>query len=67
MEILQQITELKKTVEETEQLFEELLSFLEAQKLRSENKDLKIAKLKETVMHNIKKIDKILGDNDANT
>ena len=49
--------QLKKSVKETEQLVDELISSLNAQKLKTENKEKKISKLKDEVRENIQKIE----------
>lgn len=67
MDISIKIDELKKSIQEAEKLVEKLVSSLKIQKLESENKDKKIFKLKEEVRTNIKKIDEIIKDYNANT
>ena len=67
MEILEKISELKKSIKETDLLIEELISSLNAYKLRSENRDEKISKIKEEVRINIKKIDEFIEDYNANS
>ena len=67
MEIEKEINDLKKSVLELELLVEELISSLEAQKLRVSNKEKIISKLKEEVRINIEKIDKIIEEYHANT
>ena len=67
MEIEKEINGLKKSVLELELLVEELISSLEAQKLRVSNKEKIISKLKEEVRINIEKIDQIIEEYHANT
>ena len=66
MQLLKKISELKKSIQETDQLVEELIASLKAQELKSENKEKKILKLKEEVRLNIEKIDKIIENYNAN-
>ena len=67
MEIEKEIKDLKKSVLELELLVEELISSLEAQKLRVSNKEKIISQLKEEVRTNIEKIDQIIEEYHANT
>ena len=67
MEIEKEIHDLKKSIIELELLVEELISSLEAQKLRVSNKEKIISKLKEEVRINIEKIDQIIEEYHANT
>ena len=67
MEILENIDTLKKSIEETDQLVEELISSLQAQKLKVENKENKILHLKNEVRNNLDKIDKIIEGYNANS
>ena len=67
MEIEKEIHDLKKSIIELELLVEELISSLEAQKLRVSNKEKIISQLKEEVKTNIKKIDEIIEEYHANT
>tara|TARA_B100000965_G_C19065040_1_gene529554 strand:+ start:40 stop:243 length:204 start_codon:yes stop_codon:yes gene_type:complete len=67
MEIEKEINDLKKSVLELEVLVEELISSLEAQKLRVSNKEKIISQLKEEVRTNIEKIDQIIEEYHANT
>tara|TARA_Y100001970_G_scaffold236269_1_gene295847 strand:+ start:27 stop:230 length:204 start_codon:yes stop_codon:yes gene_type:complete len=67
MEIAKEIKDLKKSIIELELLVEELISSLEAQKLRVSNKEKIISQLKEEVKTNIKKIDEIIEEYHANT
>ena len=67
MEIEKEIHDLKKSIIELELLVEELISSLEAQKLRVSNKEKIISQLKEDVRSNIEKIDEIIEEYHANT
>ena len=67
MEIKKEIKDLKKSIIELELLVEELISSLEAQKLRVSNKEKIISQLKEEVRTNIEKIDEIIEEYHANT
>ena len=67
MEILENIATLKKSIEETDKLVEELISSLQAQKLKVQNKENKILYLKNEVRNNLDKIDKIIEDHNANS
>ena len=57
MQLLKKIEKLKKSIQETDQLVEELIASLKAQELKSENKEKKILKLKDEVRVNVEKID----------
>ena len=67
MEIEKEIKDLKKSIIELELLVEELISSLEAQKLRVSNKEKIIFQLKEEIRINIAKIDEIIEEYHANT
>ena len=67
MEIEKEINDLKKSIIELELLVEELISSLEAQKLRVSNKEKIISQLKAEVRTNIEKIDEIIKEYHANT
>ena len=67
MEIEKEIHDLKKSIIELELLVEELISSLEAQKLRVSNKEKMIFQLKAEVRTNIEKIDEIIKEYHANT
>ena len=67
MQIEKEINDLKKSVLELELLVDELISSLEAQKLRVSNKEKIISQLKEEVRTNIEKIDEIIEEYHANT
>ena len=66
MEILKKIAELKKSILETDHLVDDLLLSLKAHHNRIDNKEKKILHLKEEVKINIKKIDEIIDDYNAN-
>ena len=55
MQLLKKIEKLKKSIQETDQLVEELIASLKAQELKSENKEKKILKLKDEVRVNVEK------------
>ena len=67
MEILKKIAELKKSILETDQLVDDLLSSLEAQQNKIDNKEKKILLLKKEVKINVEKIEKIIEDYNANS
>ena len=67
MEILKKIAELKKSIYETDQLVDDLLSSLKAQQNRIDNREKKILQLKEEVKINIEKIDEIIEDYNADS
>jgi len=67
MEILKKIAALKKSILETDQLVDDLLSRLKAQQNRIDNREKKILQLKEEVKINIEKIDEIIEDYNANS
>ena len=67
MEIEKEVNDLKKSIIELELLVEELISSLEAQKLRVSNKEKIISQLKEEVRTNVEKIDQIIEEYHANT
>ena len=67
MEIEKEINDLKESIKELEQLVEELIASLEAQKLRVSNKEKMISQLKAEVRTNIEKIDEIIEEYHANT
>ena len=62
MQLSKKIEKLKKSIQETDQLVEELIASLKAQELKSENKEKKILKLKDEVRINVEKIDQIIED-----
>tara|TARA_Y100001970_G_C13799226_1_gene634171 strand:+ start:63 stop:266 length:204 start_codon:yes stop_codon:yes gene_type:complete len=67
MEITKKINKLKESIIEIDQLIEELISSLEAQHLRAENKGKKVLEIKDELKTNIKKIDKIIENHNANS
>ena len=67
MEILKKIVDLKKSILETDQLVDDLLLSLEANKNKIESKDKKIIQLKDEVKTNVDKIDEIIKDFNANS
>jgi predicted nucleic acid-binding Zn-ribbon protein len=67
MEILKRIADLKKSILETNQLVDDLISSLEAQQNRISNKEKKILQLKEEVKINVAKIDEIIKAYNANS
>ena len=67
MEILKRIAELKRFILETDQLVDDLLSSLKAQQNRIDNKEKKILKLKKEIKINVKKIDEIIEEYNANS
>ena len=64
---INEIDKLKQSIIETDQLVDEMIEFLEAQKIRTQKKEKKISELKEEVRVNIEKIDKIIHGYNANT
>ena len=64
---INEIDKLKQSIVETDQLVDEMIEFLEAQKIRTQKKEKKISELKEEVRVNIEKIDKIIDGYNANT
>lgn len=64
---INEIDKLKQSIIETDQLVDEMIEFLEAQKIRTQKKEKKISELKEEVRVNIEKIDKIIDGYNANT
>jgi hypothetical protein len=67
MEINKKIIILKKSIQETDDLVNEIISSLNNQKLKVESKEKKISKLKEEVRSNIDKIDQIIENYNADT
>ena len=66
MEIFKEITELKKSIQETDQIIDELISSLNSKQLILDKKDKEISYLKEEIKMNVEKIDKIIEDFNAN-
>jgi endonuclease III-like uncharacterized protein len=67
MDILQKIEKLKKTIEETEQLVDEMISSLEVQNIKYQDKEGQLNSLKSEVRLNVEKIDEIIKDYNANS
>ena len=67
MDILQKIEKLKKTIEETEQLVDEMISSLEVQNIKYQDKEGQLNSLKAEVRLNVEKIDEIIKDYNANS
>ena len=59
MQLLKKIKELKKSIQETDELVEQLISSLRAEEIRSEKKENKILQLKDEINLNIKKLIKL--------
>ena len=67
MDLLEKIKNLEKTINETDQLLEEILLSFENKKNKLNQKESEIAELKEEIKNNIKKIDLIIKSYNANT
>ena len=67
MDILQKIEKLKKTIEETEQLVDEMISSLEVQNIKYQDKEGQLNSLKSEVRLNVEKIDEIIKDYNDNS
>lgn len=67
MEILKKITELKKSILETDLLVDDLLTSLKVQQNRNDDKEKKILQIKEEVKINVEKIDEIIENYNANS
>ena len=67
MEIIKKIIDLKESIEETEIMVQKLISNLDNQRNKTNNKQKKILLLKEEVEININKIDEIIEDYNANS
>ena len=67
MEIVKKIALLKKSIKITDELVNKLISSLQSQRLKVENKEQKILYLKAEVRNNVDKIDKIIEDYNANS
>ena len=67
MDMLKRISELKSKIVKTEELVDDLLLSLEAQQNNINKKDNTILKLKEELKVNIRKIDKIIEEYNANS
>ena len=64
---MDKITELEISIKKTSLLVDEIVLYLEEQKIKTELKEDKILKLKEEVAINIKKIDEIVENYNGNT
>ena len=67
MEITNKLEVLRKSIDTTDELVEELIAILKAQKLKVANKEKKILFLKEKIDNNVDKIDKIIENYNANS
>ena len=67
MDLLEKIKNLEKTINETDQLLEEILLSFENKKNKLNQKESEIAELKEEIKNNIQKIDLIIKSYNANT
>ena len=67
MEIIKKVALLKNSIEEMDNLVDGLISNLQTQKLRVENKEKKISSLKDEIKNNINKIDHIIENYNANS
>tara|TARA_B110000438_G_C15336341_1_gene445967 strand:- start:81 stop:284 length:204 start_codon:yes stop_codon:yes gene_type:complete len=65
MEIIKKISALKQSLEETDEMVDQIISSLETQYLKSEKKENQISRLKEEIEINIKKIDAIIENYNA--
>ena len=67
MGIKNKIIELERSIKDTDLLVDEMISYLEKQKIKTILKEKKISKLKEEVDINVKKIDEIIENYYGNT
>ena len=67
MEISKKINDLKKSIFETDQMVDELISSLHARQIRLEKNEKKIAEIKAEVKINVEKIDKIIEKINGNS
>lgn len=67
MSIMNKIAELKTSIKKTELLIDEMMLYLEEQKIKNTLKEQKILKLKEEVTINVEKIDEIIENYNGNT
>lgn len=65
MEIIKKISALKQSLEETDEMVDQIISSLETQYLKTEKKENQILRLKEEIEINIKKIDVIIENYNA--
>ena len=67
MSIMNKIAELKTSIKKTELLIDEMMLYLEEQKIKNTLKEQKILKLKEEVTINVEKIDEIIENYNGNS
>ena len=67
MGIMDKITELETSIQKTDLLVDEIILYLEEQKIKNKLKEENILKLKEEVAINVEKIDKIIEDYNGNS
>jgi GTP-binding protein EngB required for normal cell division len=67
MDIKNKIIDLERSIKNTDLLVDEMVSYLEKQKIKTILKEKKISKLKEEVAINVKKIDEIIENYYGNT
>ena len=67
MSIINKIAELKTSIKKTELLIDEMMLYLEEQKIKNTLKEQKILKLKEEVTINVEKIDEIIENYNGNS
>ena len=67
MSIVNKIVNLEASIKKTELLVDEMMLYLEKQKIKTNLKEDKILKLKEEVTSNVKKIDEIIENYYGNT
>ena len=67
MGIKNKIIELERSINDTDLLLDEMISYLKKQKIKTNLKEKKILKLKEEVAINVEKIDKIIENYYGNT
>ena len=64
---MNKIAELKTSIKKTELLIDEMMLYLEEQKIKNTLKEQKILKLKEEVTINVEKIDEIIENYNGNS
>ena len=67
MEILNKVIKLKKSISEVENLVEHLITSIESQEVKINNKEKEILNLKQEIKNNIIKIDEIIEKYNANS
>ena len=67
MEILNKIIKLKKSISEAENLVQHLITNIESQEIKINNKEKEILNLKQEIKNNIIKIDEIIEKYNANS